>query len=141
MYIGCAVLLCLVCLLDLACFFLSSFSSLIKSMYMSLSRVCLSCCVLHSVTRAVSPQPGLQEEDTSHEPHGSVSPSLSLSLSLSLFLPPPSFTLGLSPSLFPFLPLSLPLPLSLGLSPSLFSSLFNLSMCVCCPVSCLQCPV
>ena len=29
MYIGCAVLLCLVCLFDLACFFLSSFSSLI----------------------------------------------------------------------------------------------------------------
>ena len=26
---GCAVLLCLVCLFDLACFFLSSFSSLI----------------------------------------------------------------------------------------------------------------
>ena len=32
--LGCAVLLCLVCLLDLACFFLSSFSSLIKNMYM-----------------------------------------------------------------------------------------------------------
>ena len=30
---GCAVLLCLVCLFDLACFFLSSFSSLIKNMY------------------------------------------------------------------------------------------------------------
>ena len=30
----CAVLLCLVCLFDLACFFLSSFSSLIKNMYM-----------------------------------------------------------------------------------------------------------
>ena len=29
MYIGCAVLLCLVCWFDLACFFLSSFSSLI----------------------------------------------------------------------------------------------------------------
>ena len=28
-YFGCAVLLCLVCLFDLACFFLSSFSSLI----------------------------------------------------------------------------------------------------------------
>ena len=28
-YLGCAVLLCLVCLFDLACFFLSSFSSLI----------------------------------------------------------------------------------------------------------------
>ena len=27
--LGCAVLLCLVCLFDLACFFLSSFSSLI----------------------------------------------------------------------------------------------------------------
>ena len=37
MYIGCAVLLCLVCLFDLnllACFFLSSFSSLINIMYM-----------------------------------------------------------------------------------------------------------
>ena len=32
-YLGCAVLLCLVCLFDLACFFLSSFSSLIKNMY------------------------------------------------------------------------------------------------------------
>ena len=32
--LGCAVLLCLVCLFDLACFFLSSFSSLIKNMYM-----------------------------------------------------------------------------------------------------------
>ena len=31
--LGCAVLLCLVCLFDLACFFLSSFSSL-KNMYM-----------------------------------------------------------------------------------------------------------
>ena len=31
--LGCAVLLCLVCLFDLACFFLSSFSSLIKNMY------------------------------------------------------------------------------------------------------------
>ena len=30
---GCAVLLCLVCLFDLACFFLSSFSSLINNMY------------------------------------------------------------------------------------------------------------
>ena len=30
---GCAVLLCLVCLFDLACFFLSSFSSHIKNMY------------------------------------------------------------------------------------------------------------
>ena len=30
--LGCAVLLCLVCLFDLACFFLSSFSSLIKNM-------------------------------------------------------------------------------------------------------------
>ena len=29
---GCAVLLCLVCLFDLACFFLSSFSSLIKTL-------------------------------------------------------------------------------------------------------------
>ena len=29
--LGCAVLLCLVCLFDLACFFLSSFSSLIKT--------------------------------------------------------------------------------------------------------------
>ena len=29
--LGCAVLLCLVCLFDLACFFLSSFSSLIKN--------------------------------------------------------------------------------------------------------------
>ena len=29
----CAVLLCLVCLFDLACFFLSSFSSLIQNMY------------------------------------------------------------------------------------------------------------
>ena len=29
----CAVLLCLVCLFNLACFFLSSFSSLIKNMY------------------------------------------------------------------------------------------------------------
>ena len=28
--LGCAVLLCLVCLFDLACFFLSSFSSLIS---------------------------------------------------------------------------------------------------------------
>ena len=28
--LGCAVLLCLVCLFDLACFFLPSFSSLIK---------------------------------------------------------------------------------------------------------------
>ena len=28
-HIGCAVLLCLVCLFDLACFFLSSFSSLV----------------------------------------------------------------------------------------------------------------
>ena len=35
--LGCAVLLCLVCLFDLACFFLSSFSSLIKIyMYMTL---------------------------------------------------------------------------------------------------------
>ena len=32
-YLGCAVLLCLICLFDLACFFLSSFSSLIKNMY------------------------------------------------------------------------------------------------------------
>ena len=32
----CAVLLCLVCLFDLACFFLSSFSSLIKNMYCTL---------------------------------------------------------------------------------------------------------
>ena len=31
--LGCAVLLCLVCLFDLACFILSSFSSLIKNMY------------------------------------------------------------------------------------------------------------
>ena len=31
--LGCAVLLCLVCLFDLACFFLPSFSSLIKNMY------------------------------------------------------------------------------------------------------------
>ena len=31
--LGCAVLLCLVCLFDLAGFFLSSFSSLIKNMY------------------------------------------------------------------------------------------------------------
>ena len=31
--LGCAVLLCHVCLFDLACFFLSSFSSLIKNMY------------------------------------------------------------------------------------------------------------
>ena len=31
--LGCAVLLCLVCLLDLACFFLPSFSSLIKHVY------------------------------------------------------------------------------------------------------------
>ena len=31
--LGCVVLLCLVCLFDLACFFLSSFSSLIKNMY------------------------------------------------------------------------------------------------------------
>ena len=31
MYLGCAVLLCLVCLFDLACFFLSS---LINNMYM-----------------------------------------------------------------------------------------------------------
>ena len=31
--LGCAELLCLVCLFDLACFFLSSFSSLIKNMY------------------------------------------------------------------------------------------------------------
>ena len=30
--LGCAVLLCLVCLFDLACFFLSSFSSLINKM-------------------------------------------------------------------------------------------------------------
>ena len=30
-YLGFAVLLCLVCLFDLACFFLSSFSSLIKT--------------------------------------------------------------------------------------------------------------
>ena len=30
-YLGCAVLLCFVCLFDLACFFLSSFSSLIKT--------------------------------------------------------------------------------------------------------------
>ena len=30
--LGCAVLLCLVCLFDLACFFLSFFSSLIKNM-------------------------------------------------------------------------------------------------------------
>ena len=30
-----AVLLCLVCLFDLACFFLSSFSSLIKNMYVA----------------------------------------------------------------------------------------------------------
>ena len=29
----CAVLLCLICLFDLACFFLSSFSSLIENMY------------------------------------------------------------------------------------------------------------
>ena len=29
--LGCAVLLCLACLFDLACFFLSSFSSLIKT--------------------------------------------------------------------------------------------------------------
>ena len=29
--LGCAVLLCLVCLFDLACFFLPSFSSLIKT--------------------------------------------------------------------------------------------------------------
>ena len=32
--LGCAVLLCLVCLFDLACFFLSSFSSLLMYMYM-----------------------------------------------------------------------------------------------------------
>ena len=32
-FLGCAVLLCLVCLFDLACFFLSSFSSLIQNMY------------------------------------------------------------------------------------------------------------
>ena len=32
-FLGCAELLCLVCLFDLACFFLSSFSSLIKNMY------------------------------------------------------------------------------------------------------------
>ena len=32
---GCAVLLCLVCLFDLACFFLSSFSSLIKTCVLS----------------------------------------------------------------------------------------------------------
>ena len=29
--LGCAVLLCLVCLFDLACFFFSSFSSLVKT--------------------------------------------------------------------------------------------------------------
>ena len=33
--LGCAVVLCLVCLFDLACFFLSSFSSLIKNMYVT----------------------------------------------------------------------------------------------------------
>ena len=32
--LGCAVLLCLVCLFHLACFFLSSFSSLIINMYL-----------------------------------------------------------------------------------------------------------
>ena len=40
--LGCAVLLCLVCLLDLACFFLPSFSSLIKT--------CISICITCTCT-------------------------------------------------------------------------------------------
>ena len=39
--LGCAVLLCLVCLFDLACFFLSSFSSLIKK------HVYMCACTVH----------------------------------------------------------------------------------------------
>ena len=44
--LGCAVLLCLVCLFDLACFFLSSFSSLIKNMYIQ----ALTCACEHDYT-------------------------------------------------------------------------------------------
>ena len=47
--LGCAVLLCLVCLFDLACFFLSSFSSLIKNMYTNLY-MCLQCFGKNAVT-------------------------------------------------------------------------------------------
>ena len=46
--LGCAVLLCLVCLFDLACFFLSSFSSLIKHMYKLVRLVLYTSCSLHS---------------------------------------------------------------------------------------------
>ena len=43
---GCAVLLCLVCLFHLACFFLSSFSSLIQNMYIC---ACFSCIALPGI--------------------------------------------------------------------------------------------
>ena len=44
--LGCAVLLCLVCLFDLACFFLSSFSSLIKNMYVCMDELIIHCSCL-----------------------------------------------------------------------------------------------
>ena len=46
--LGCAVLLCLVCLFDLACFFLSSFSSLIKNTYIMC--MCMHALVLYVCT-------------------------------------------------------------------------------------------